>query len=110
MVFGRRNVSQGSFQPSEVVDSTKVEQVLVPCLLPHEILYALSNAGEEQACVGDFQSCSTSRSLWMGLGTTGFMFLGPASSASRCWATTFLPTSKICGGTALNLRSGLIIQ
>lgn len=33
----------------KVVDSTKIEEVDVPCLLPHEIFYALENAGPTQA-------------------------------------------------------------
>lgn len=36
------------FAANQVVDSTEIEEVAVPCLLPHEIFFALGNAGEEQ--------------------------------------------------------------
>lgn len=42
-----------AFQRSKVADSLELEDVQVPRLLPHEILYSLGNAGENQARRGD---------------------------------------------------------
>lgn len=48
--FGNNNMEyHWELVPCKVLDSQSIEEVQIPCFLPHEILHAVVHAGPEQA-------------------------------------------------------------